>query len=54
VEVPGITGQHDDAAGRVGFDPVAIEPVTEADLKNTGHDRVDAVLRMSVRHELYL
>jgi hypothetical protein len=36
----GVAGQNDDAAGRICFDLVAVEPITEADVENAGHDRV--------------
>src|ERR1700731_1302106 len=44
MEVPGIAGQNDDAAGRVGLDLVAVELLAETDIENAGHDRVDSVL----------
>ena len=31
VEVGRVAGQNDDAAGRICFDLVAVEPITEAD-----------------------
>ena len=37
-----VAGQNDDAARRICFDLVAVEPITEADVENAGHDRVDA------------
>jgi hypothetical protein len=53
VEVGRVAGQNDDAAGRICFDLVAVEPITEADVENAGHDRVVAVLRVSVGHQLH-
>src|ERR1700722_10198716 len=41
VEVGRVAGQNDDAAGRICFDLVAVEPITEADVENARHERVD-------------
>ena len=48
-----VAGLYDDATGRIRLHLVAIEPVTEADIEHTGHDRVDSVLRVSVWHQLH-
>src|ERR1700730_1754933 len=53
MEVPGIAGQNDDAARRIGFHCVAIEPLAEPDIKYAGHDRVDPILRVFVRHQFH-
>src|ERR1700730_1951583 len=53
MEVPGIAGQNDDAAGRIGLHLVAVELLAETDIENARYDRVDAVLGMSVRHQLH-
>jgi hypothetical protein len=52
VEVGPIAGQHDDAAGRIGLDLVSVETIAEADVENAGHDGVDPVLPVPVRHQL--
>ena len=41
VEVPGITGQNDNAAGRICLDLIAVESIAHADVENTRHDRID-------------
>ena len=53
VEVPGITGQNDNAAGRICLDLIAVEAIAQTDVENTGHDRVDTVLGMPMRHEFH-
>jgi hypothetical protein len=34
----------------VGLDLVPVEPIAEANVEDAGHDRVNAVLRVSMRH----
>src|SRR5258708_7094657 len=51
MEMPGLAGQHDDAAGRIGLHLVAVERLAESDVEDAGHNRVDAILRMLVRHQ---
>ena len=53
MEVRGIAGQNDHAAGRIRLHPIAIEALAETDVEDAGHDGIDAVLRMPVRHQLY-
>src|SRR5882757_3848079 len=53
MEVPGITGQNDDTAGRICLHLVAVELIAEADIEHARHDRVDTVLRVLVRHQLH-
>jgi hypothetical protein len=48
-----IAGQKDEATGRIRPHLVTVEPVTEADIENTGHDGVDSIFRVSVWHELH-
>src|ERR1700733_8254756 len=50
VEVWCIAWQDDDAAWRIGLDLVPVEPIAEANVEDAGHDRVDAVLWVSMRH----
>lgn len=45
--------QHDDAAGRIGLYLITIESIAQADVKDARHDRVDSILRMSMRHQLH-
>src|SRR6516162_10394956 len=40
MEVPGIAGQNDDAAGRISLHRVAVELLAKADIEDTRHDRV--------------
>ena len=53
VEVPGITGQNDDAARWICLDLIAVEAIAQTDVENTGHDRVDTVLGVPTRHEFH-
>src|SRR5215471_3926411 len=53
VEVPRIAGQNDDAAGWIRLDLVAVEPIAQADVEDTGHDRIDSVLGVLMRHEFH-
>ena len=48
-----IPWQNDDAAGRIGSKLIGIKPITEADVENTRDNRVDAILGVLVRHQLY-
>src|SRR5262249_25614499 len=50
MEVPGIAGQNDDAAGRISLHRVAVELLAQADIEDTRHDRIDSILRVSVWH----
>src|SRR6266704_2472796 len=52
VEVPRIAGQNDDAAGWIRLDLIAVESIAQTDVENTGHDRIDSVLGVPMRHEL--
>src|SRR5271163_2155211 len=52
VKMPRVTGQNDNGAGRVGDNLVAVERFTEADIKDAGHDGVNPVFRMTMRHQL--
>jgi hypothetical protein len=51
VEMRRIAGQNDDGARRIRLHLVTLELIAEADVENAGDDRVDPVLRMSVRHQ---
>src|SRR5262249_17539102 len=53
VEVPRITRQNDDAAGWIGLDLVAVELIAQADVEDTRHDGVDAILGVLMRHEFH-
>ena len=53
VEVGRIAGQNDNATGRIRLHLIAVELIAQADVENAGHDCVDSVLRVSVRHQLY-
>ena len=50
VEVPRVAGQNDNTAGGIRLHFVAVELIAEANVEHTGHDRVDTVLGVSVRH----
>src|SRR5436190_19223625 len=54
VEVRRIAGQNDDATGRIRLHLVTVELIAQADVENAGHDGVDPVLRVSVRHHLHV
>jgi hypothetical protein len=53
VEVPSVAGQHDDCSWRVRRDLVGVETLSDADVEHSGHDRVDPIFGVSVRHELH-
>ena len=53
MKVRRVTRENNDAAGRIGLQVVAVELIAEANVENTGDDRVDTVLRVPVRHQLY-
>jgi hypothetical protein len=53
MKVVRVARQNDDAAGRIGLKLLGIEPITEADVENTGDHCVDAILGVFVRHKLY-
>ena len=48
-----IAGQNNDATGWISLHLIAIEPIAEPDVENAGHDCVDPVLGVSVRHQLH-
>src|SRR4051812_5293124 len=52
MEMRGVPGKDDDAAGRIRFHLVAIEFLSHADIKDAGHHRIDAVFAVPVRHDL--
>jgi hypothetical protein len=52
MEVRSAAGQHDHGAWRVRLELFVVEPASQPDAKDARHDRVDAVLRMLVRHQL--
>src|ERR1700731_3857346 len=52
MEMPSLAGQNDDASGRIGFHLVAVERLAKSDVEDARHDRIDAVFRMLVRHQL--
>jgi hypothetical protein len=53
VEVPSIAGEHDNTAGRICLDLVAVESIVQADLENAGHDRINSILWVPVWHEFH-
>jgi hypothetical protein len=52
VEVRGAGGQDDDGTRRVRLQFPLVELFAHADVEHTGHDRVDPVFVMPVRHQL--
>ena len=50
VKVRRRAGQNDDAARWICRHLPAVELITQADVEDAGNDRVDSVLRVSVRH----
>src|SRR6185437_15592728 len=48
--VPGLSRQDDDAARRIGLYLLTIELLAESDIEHVRHDRIDAILRVLVRH----
>ena len=53
VEVGRVSGQNDDATGRIRFHLIAVELIAQADVENARHDCVDPVLRVPVWHQLH-
>src|SRR5260370_19775221 len=53
MEVEGIARQHKHAARRICLQAICVEPGAEADGEDAGHNGVDAVLGVLVRHELH-
>ena len=53
VEMPSVAGQNDNAARRIWLYLLAVEPLTESDVKDARHDRVDTIFGMFVRHEFH-
>ena len=53
VKMRRIAGQNNDATGWISLHLIAIEPIAEPDVENAGHDCVDPVLGVSVRHQLH-
>jgi len=53
VEVRGAAGQDDDRTWRVRLQLSLVELFAPADVENAGHDGVDAVLLVPVRHQLH-
>src|SRR6478672_13869730 len=51
MKMPGFAWKNDDASRRIGLHLFAIERLPEPDVKDTRHDRVDAILWMLVRHQ---
>ena len=53
MEVPSIAGEHDNAAERIWLDLVPVESIAQADVENAGHDRINSILWVPVRHEFH-
>jgi len=53
VEVGRISRKNDHAAGRIRRHGPSVELIAQANIENAGNDRVDAILRMRMRHQLY-
>jgi len=53
MKVVRVARQNDDTAGRISLKLLGVEPITQANVENTGDNRVDAVLGVFVWHELY-
>src|SRR5580700_2863069 len=51
MEMPGLAWKNDDASRRIGFHLVAIEGLSETDVKHPRHHGVDAIFWMFVRHQ---
>src|SRR6476620_10687185 len=52
MKMPGLAGQNDHTARRIGLYLVAVKSLPEPDVKDARHDRVDAIFRILVRHQL--
>jgi hypothetical protein len=53
MKVGGIAGQNDHSSGWVRPQLIGLEFVTEANIKNTGNDCVNAIFRMLVWHQFH-
>jgi hypothetical protein len=53
MEVRCIPGQNDHSSGRIGLQFVGVEFVSKTDVKDTGHDSVNAILGVFVRHQFH-
>src|SRR5579863_1468569 len=53
VEVPRVARQNDNSAGWMGLEFFGLEPIAEADIEDPGHDRINSILRVFMRHELH-
>src|SRR6476619_7494498 len=51
MKMPGLAGQNDHTARRIGLHLVAVKSLSEPNVKDARHDRVDAIFRMLVRHQ---
>src|ERR1700733_2695133 len=51
MKMPGLAGQNDHTARRIGLYLVAVKSLPEPNVKDARHDRVDAIFRMLVRHQ---
>src|SRR5215467_6445292 len=52
VEVGCVAGKDDHASRRKCLHPVTVERFAQTNVEDTGHDRIDSVLRMPMRHQL--
>ena len=52
MEMRGTAGEHDARAWRVRLQLFVVKLAPQPDGENTGYDRVDAVFRVLVRHQL--
>jgi hypothetical protein len=53
VEMGRITGQNDDATGRIRLEFIGVELITQADVENAGYHGVNSILRVPVWHQLH-
>lgn len=53
MEMRRVARQNDYASRRIGLQLVCVEFFAEPDIKHSGKDGVDPILRMHVRHQLY-
>ena len=53
MEVWRISWKDNDATRRISVHLIAVEVVAKPDVEDAGDDRVDAVFRMPMRHQLH-
>jgi hypothetical protein len=51
VEMGRVARENDSGAGRIGFQLARVELIAQPDIKDTGNNGIDSILRVLVRHQ---